>query len=220
MLTLVKISEINSKILLGLYYQYIELCKQDYPSLKDIENYYGLHMKRLFLYLLLYVLPILIRYISEIVDNYDDESIKEKEYFTNIVNYFENIDFEKFIDMFARVYNMPQNFKEEFKQQFTKHKMKENKNNTKTFEEISDVIIRSSVSLEKKLEPPQSSISGAVSINTPHPLAIIAAIPFILTVGAIAGLLCGSFFLSKKLIEKIKIKKTKNRNGNGNGNEN
>lgn len=115
---LVKISEIEPKILLGLYYQYILRSKQDYPSLKlnrNVRNYYRLYMKRLFLYLLLYVLPILNQYIETIINNDEYEYKKEKEYYTEIFEYLADIDFDEFVDMFMSFYNMPPSFKQEFK---------------------------------------------------------------------------------------------------------
>ena len=208
----VKISEIPPKILLGLYYQYIEQCKQDYPSLKlnrYVQNYYRLYMKRLFLYLLLYVLPILTQYIETIIKNKEYECKKEKEYYLEIFNYLDDINFDEFIDMFARCYNMPPNFKQEFKQGYKKEEQTiKNSNNVET---ISETVRRNSIRIESNLES-QSSLSGTGPINI-NPIAIMPVIPLIIIGAVIGGVICGSFFCGKKLIEKIKSLK---RNGRGN----
>ena len=214
----VKISEIEPKILLGLYYQYILRCKQDYPSLKlnrYVQNYYRLYMKRLFLYLLLYVLPILNEYIATIIDNEEYEYKKEKEYYTEIIEYLTGIDFDEFIDMFARVYNMPPNFKQEFMEGYKKEKQKIN--NSNNFETISETVRRNSIRIESSLESqPSSSGTGPININ---PIAIIPLIPLIIIGAVIGGVICGSFLGGKKLIKKIKgLKRNGNGNGNGNGN--
>lgn len=221
----VKISEIEPKILLGLYYQYILRSKQDYPSLKlnrDVRNYYRLYMKRLFLYLLLYVLPILNQYIGTIIDNEENEYIKEKKYYTEIFKYLADIDFDEFLNMFPMFYDMPENFKQEFKEGYEKEKQKiNNVENRNAVEIISQNVIRNSIRIESMLES-QPSSSGTRSINI-NPAMIIPLIPFIVVGVAIGGVICGSFYLGKKLIKKIKEPKegkdrNKNRNGNRNGN--
>ena len=213
----VKISEIEPKILLGLYYQYILQCKQDYPSLKlnrYVQNYYRLYMKRLFLYLLLYVLPILNEYIATIIDNEEYEYKKEKEYYTEIIEYLTDIDFDEFIDMFARVYNMPPNFKQEFMEGYKKEKQKIN--NSNNFETISENVRRNSNRIESSLESqPSSSGTGPININ---PIAIIPLIPLIIIGAVIGGVICGSFLGGKKLIKKIKgLNRNRNRRGRGRG---
>jgi hypothetical protein len=215
----VKISEIEPKILLGLYYQYILQCKQDYPSLKlnrYVQNYYRLYMKRLFLYLLLYVLPILNEYIATIIDNEENEYKKEKEYYADIFEYLEDINFDVFIDMFARLYNMPPNFKQEFMKGYKKEEQKIN--NSNNVETISKNVRRNSIRIESSLElQPSSSGTGPININ---PIAIIPLIPLIIIGAVIGGVICGSFLGGKKLIKKIKgLNRNRNGRGRGRGNE-
>jgi hypothetical protein len=206
----VKISEIPPKILLGLYYQYIEQCKQDYPSLKlnrNVQNYYLLYMKRLFLYLILYVLPILNDYIKTIIHNEENECKKEIEYYTKIFKYLQDINFDEFIDMFERVYTMPPNFKQEFKEGYQKGKQKII--NSKNVETISETVRRNSIRIESSLES-SSSETGPIHIN---PIAIVPLIPLIIIGTVIGGVICGSFLCAKQLIKTIKEHK---RNGRGN----
>jgi hypothetical protein len=193
-------SNIEPQILLGLYYQYILRCKEDYPSLKELENYDGLYMKRLFLYLRLYVLPILINYIQKIINNEDDKSIKEKVYFELIFEYVNSINLDVFIDMFARCYHMPESIKKQIKNGYIKKEVNIQKNND-SVQNLTEEVIRSSVSIQSVLESPQSSFgSGAITTNMPHPVAIIPFLPFIV----IGGVLVGSFFLGKAIIQQIK----------------
>ena len=196
-------SDIEPQILLGLYYQYILRCKEDYDSLNGLENYDGLYMKRLFLYLLLYVLPILNNYIAIIINNEDDKSMKEKLYFRVIFEYVNSINLDVFIDMFARCYNMPQTIKQQIKNGYKKKEanIQRNHSSVQNLQNLTEEVIRSSVSIQSVLESPQSSFgSGAITTNIPHPLAIIPFIPFIV----IGGVLFGSFFLGKAIIQQIK----------------
>jgi hypothetical protein len=222
---LVKINEIEPKILLGLYYQYILRCKQDYPSLKlnrDVQNYYRLYMKRLFLYLLLYVLPILNKYIAKIIDNDENEYIKEKKYYSEIFEYLADINFDEFLDMFAMFFNMPQNFKQEFKQGYEKEEQKiKNRNtveNSNAVERISENVRRNSIIIESMLESqPSSSGTGPININ---PAMVIPLLPIIVVGVAIGGVICGSFYLGKQLIKKINEPKEPKKHKNGNRNRN
>ena len=62
---LTEMTNMGPKLLLALYYQYILRCQQDYPDSSTI-NYgrFGkLYMRRLFLFLMIYVLPIITDYI-------------------------------------------------------------------------------------------------------------------------------------------------------------
>jgi hypothetical protein len=200
---------------LGLYYQYILRCKEDYDSLKDLENYDGLYMKRLFLYLLLYVLPILINHIQKIKNNEDDKSINEKSYFELIFEYVDSINLDVFIDMFARCYNMPETIKQQIKNGYKKKEENIQRNNgsvqrnngsVQNLKNLTEELIRSSVSIQSVLESPQSSFgSGAITTNIPHPVAIIPFIPFIV----IGGVLYGSFFLGKAIIQQIKQRRNR-----------
>ena len=210
-------SDIEPQILLGLYYQYILRCKEDYDSLNGLENYDGLYMKRLFLYLLLYVLPILNNYIATIIDNEDDKSMKEKLYFKLIFEYVDSINLDVFIDMFARCYHMPESIKQKIKNGYKKEEQTiKNGNNRGNVENISANVRRKSIRIESSLEsPPSSSGSGPININ---PIAIVPLIPLIIIGAVIGGVLCGSFFCAKKLIEAIK-KRKRNGNRRGNGNE-
>lgn len=202
-------SDIEPEILLGLYYQYILRCKEDYDSLEYLENYDGLYMKRLFLYLLLYVLPILIKYIEKIINKYDNKSMKEQSYFELIFNYVDSINLDLFIDMFARCYHMPESIKKQIKSGYIKKEkeiVKINNGSVQNLENLAEEVIRSSVSIHSVLESPQSSFgSGAITTNMPHPLAIIPFIPFIV----IGGVLYGSFFLGKAIIQQIKQRRNR-----------
>ena len=201
-------SDIEPQILLGLYYQYILRCKEDYHSLNGLENYDGLYMKRLFLYLLLYVLPILIKYIEKIINNDDDKSMKEKSYFELIFKYVDSINLDVFIDMFARCYHMPESIKQQIKNGYKKKEENIQRKNgsVQNLENLTEEVIRSSVSIQSVLESPQSSSgSGAITTNIPHPVAIIPFIPFIV----IGGVLYGSFFLGKAIIQQIKQRRNR-----------
>ena len=208
----VQISEIENNILLGLYYQYIERCKQEFPSLKisrDVQ-YYRLYMKRLFLYLLLYVLPKLNLYFLNIIhENQDETKEKEKEYYTNIVDYVTNIDIDRLLSIFITSYDMPPQFKEEIMKSYLNSKQSNaNENANENMVENAMRLSVSSQDIESRLEQPQqlqqsSSGSGAVNLFEVIPLLPII-IPAAIIGIPIGIVVCGTMHLAKQIAKMIK----------------
>ena len=215
----VQISEIEDNILLGLYYQYIERCKQEFPSLKisrDVQYYNRLYMKRLFLYLLLYVLPKLNLYFSNIIHNNQDKT-KEKKYYTNIVDYVTNIDIDRLLSIFITSYDMPQQFKDQIMEEYLKSQQSNANANENENENMVENAMRLSVSsqdIESRLEQPQqlqqsSSGSGAVNLFEVIPLLPIL-IPAAIIGIPIGIVIYGTMHLAKQIAKMIKKNKKRN----------
>lgn len=116
---------INSEILLGLYIQYISRCMMDFPNSQNID-YKKLYMRRLFLHLLIHVLPIITEYImnkyfsgkinyeinkaiDECKNLFNQKTAKEEYYelyyFMIIASYIQNINIESLVNEIANKYN-------------------------------------------------------------------------------------------------------------------
>ena len=119
------------EILLGLYVQYIQRCKENFPDSRNI-IYEDLYMRRLFLHLLIHVLPVIGKYIMikyfngknneqiahaigkckfifetttySITNDYNE--FYELYYFMNIVLYIRNINVDLLINEIAKKYNI------------------------------------------------------------------------------------------------------------------
>ena len=123
---------VSPEILLGLYVQYIQRCKEDFPDSSSI-NYEDLYMRRLFLHLLIHVLPKISEYImnkyftgklpkeienaiqkcnyifSNFIKNQELEYYKyyyELFYFMNIALYVRNINIDSLVNEIAKKYNI------------------------------------------------------------------------------------------------------------------
>ena len=113
-------TEINPKILLGFYTQYIDICKRDFPEdTRPIENIDSLHMARLFFYLVYNILPIIAGYIlnTYITPNLNSLTSKnnieiviqtypEIGYFMNILSFIKRINFNRLLDNVLRRFDI------------------------------------------------------------------------------------------------------------------
>ncbi len=129
-----KLKTIDSEILLGLYVQYIQRCMENFPDSRNI-IYEDLYMRRLFLHLLMHVLPVIGQYIMK--KYFNDKTNQQKEeaiskctiifenptysitnnqnkefyelyYFMIIVLYVRNINVESLVNEIAKKYNIGQ----------------------------------------------------------------------------------------------------------------
>ncbi len=203
----VQISEIENNILLGLYYQYIERCKQDFPSLKisrGVQYYYRLYMKRLFLYLLLYVLPKLNLYILPILQSGNQDNIELK-YYHSIVEYVTNIDIDRLLSIFVTSYDMPREFKEEIMKGYLNSK--QSNENANMFENAMRLSV-SSQDIESKLEQPlqlQQSSSGSGAVNLFEVIPVLPILIPAVIIGIPIGIVvCGTMHLAKQIAKMIK----------------
>jgi hypothetical protein len=131
--TIDKLKKIDPQILLGLYVQYIHRCMENFPDSRTI-IYEDLYMRRLFLHLLIHVLPVIGQYIMNIyfndktnqqkkeainkcteifetkylTTNNNNDKFYELYYFMIIVLYVRNIKVESLVNEIAKKYNIEQ----------------------------------------------------------------------------------------------------------------
>lgn len=113
-LTLEEVKRIDPRILLGLYTQYIDRCKEDFPEGSEI-IFRILYMRRLFFYLFYHILPIITIYIvNTYFQNMNQNSIQrlrsnsEIIYFMNIVSFITRINpVDRIIDEICFTCNIP-----------------------------------------------------------------------------------------------------------------
>lgn len=126
-----QLKNVSPEILLGLYIQYILRCKEDFPT-SSVINYEILYMRRLFLHLLIHILPIITNYImtkyfvgktpdeinmaitkcnqifTEIQLLPNNSLYYELYYFMNIALYVQNINITDLINEIANKYKLNQ----------------------------------------------------------------------------------------------------------------
>lgn len=209
-----EINKIDPKVLLGLYYQYIIRCKQDYPSSNNI-NYEKLYMRRLFLYLLIHVLPIINNFIN--IDNNIIKNLnqKEQEYYCEILEYILHINIDNLIREIAKKYYISNSINiEEVISEINngyekfKNKIKQNKQEQTNNKLVENATEKISITIQEGYynSPPERTVQKSSSLGniplTGTPIDMIT-VPCV----AIGMTIYGVFWCSKKIYDIIEKKR-------------
>jgi len=113
-----EVIKISPVILLGLYTQYIDRCKQDFPDSGPIRTFLeDIYMRRLFYYLFIHILPVITAHIlntyigrnrvqqNSVIHNFKDKLKNEPElkYFMNIISFLNRVDIRAFASEITRI---------------------------------------------------------------------------------------------------------------------